>query len=179
VSGAPSPFFVAWQERLRASARGGVVLDLACGEGRHTLAAAALGLRAAGIDRDASALRALAGAARARGLAASGLRADLEAGRGIPVRAGTSRAVLVFRFLYRPLAAAIEEALAPGGLLLYETFTQAQRKLGHGPKNPAFLLAPDELPALFPRLEILSYDELRTPGPRPEAMARLAARRPA
>jgi len=179
LSGEPSPFFVAWQERVRASAGGGLVLDLACGGGRHTLAAAALGVRSAGIDRDAAKLRALADEARTRGLPASALRADLEAGRGIPVRAGASRVILVFRFLFRPLAAAIGEALAPGGLLLYETFTQAQRDLGYGPRNPAFLLAPNELPGLFPGLEVLAYEELLTPGDRPEALARLAARRPA
>ena len=54
-------------------------------------------------------------------------------------------------------------AAAPGRVLLYETFTRtAERDLGYGPKNPAFLLKPDELPALFPGLEIAARG--RGPG---------------
>ena len=51
-------------------------------------------------------------------------------------------AILVFRFLHRPLAQDIERVLAPGGLLLYETFTTQQRELERGPRNAAFLLEP-------------------------------------
>ena len=86
--------------------------------------------------------------------------------------------ILVFRFLFRPLAPAIVEALAPGGLLLYETFTIHQRDLGEGPRNPAFLLHDGELPELFARLETASHWEGLTPGPAPQALARLAARKP-
>ncbi len=85
----------------------------------------------------------------------------------------------MFRFLFRPLAAAIVEALAPGGLLLYETFTIRQRDLGQKPTNAAFLLQEGELPEMFGALRILSYWEGVTEGPQPEALARLVARRPA
>jgi hypothetical protein len=84
----------------------------------------------------------------------------------------------VFRFLFRPLAGAIEAALAPGGLLLYETFTIHQRSLGQGPRNPAFLLDPGELRTLFPKLEVLAYWEGLAADPEPEAVARLTAQRP-
>jgi hypothetical protein len=131
-----------------------------------------------GIERDAEALAALRAAARERRAALSALRADLEAGLGIPVRPASCGGILVFRFLFRPLARAIESALAPGGILLYETFTIDQRSLGYGPKNAAFLLEPDELPGLFPGLEVLHYSEGVREGPRPEALARLTGRRP-
>jgi len=176
---APSSFFVKHLEDLRAAAAGRPVLDLACGRGRHTLAAAEAGLRSVGADRNAAALAELAQAARRRRLPAECVRSDLEAESGIPFDAGSCGGILVFRFLFRPLAPRIEELLAPGGLLLYETFTQRQRELSGGPRRAAFLLAPAELPTLFPRLEVIDYWEGVTAGPNPAALARLAARRPA
>jgi SAM-dependent methyltransferase len=174
----PSSFFLAESARLFEAARRGPVVDLACGRGRHALAAAAAGARVVGLDRNAASLAALQAAARARRLPLLAARADLEAPYGIPVRPGSCAAILVFRFLFRPLAPAIREALAPGGLLLYETFTIRQRELGYGPKNPSFFLQDGELRGLFAGLEILSYWEGVSEGPRPEALARLAARRP-
>ncbi len=176
---APSPWFVRYASLLREAAQLGPVVDLACGRGRHTLGAAALGARTLGIDRDRAALEVLLCDARSRGLASftMGLRADLEAGCGLPLRAESCGAVLVFRYLHRPLAPAISTLLRPGGLLLYETFTTDQRNLGYGPTNPAFLLEPGELTQLFPQLAILAFEEGLSAGERPEALARLAARR--
>jgi hypothetical protein len=67
--------------------------------------------------------------------------------------------------------------LRPGGVLVYETFTIHQRKLGTGPRNPAFLLEPGELPRLFPQLAVVHLWEGITRGPAPNATARLLARR--
>jgi len=173
----PSPWFLAQCARLADAARLGPVLDLACGSGRHALAAAELGAVTLAIDRDAQALRALQAQASQRGLPLQALRADLETPFGIPVRARSCGVILVFRFLFRPLAAAIVEALAPGGLLLYETFTVAQRALGTGPRRADFLLEPGELAALFSGLEPIEYAEGSSAGAPPECLARLAARR--
>jgi len=174
----PSGFLLANRARLLAAARRGPVLDLACGRGRHALLVAAWGARVVGVDRDAARLAELAAAARARRLPFDGLRADLEAPYGIPIRAGSCGAILVFRFLYRPLAPAIVRALAPGGLLLYETFTIHQRQLGHGPANPAFLLREGELMQSFPELRVLDTWEGLEATPAPAALARLAALKP-
>ena len=174
----PSPWFVAHAVRLREASRLGVVCDLACGRGRHALAAAELGARVVAIDRSRDALHELGQRARSRALAIHRIRADLETARGIPLRPGSCGAILVFRFLFRPLAPAIVECLAPGGLLLYETFMIHQRDVPYGPRNPAFLLDPGELRQLFGALEVLSCSEGWSDAPRPEALARLAARRP-
>lgn len=175
---APSPFVLAQEAALRGAARHGPVLDLACGRGRHARLLAGWGLRVVALDRDREALAGLAAAARAEGLALSPLRADAEAACGLPLRPTSFGAVLVTRFLHRPLAPILAVLLRPGGLLVYETFTIHQRDLGHGPKNPAFLLEPGELPRLFPELEIaFSLEGLRE-GPFPEWVASLAARRP-
>jgi hypothetical protein len=106
-----------------------------------------------------------------------GVRADLETVHGLALRPKSCGAVLVFRYLHRTLAPAISALLRPGGLLLYETFMKDQRNLGYGPTNPAFLLAPGELRELFPGLAILAYEEGRSRGVRPEALASLAAQR--
>jgi len=155
------------------------VLDLACGRGRNARPAAAWGAHVVGIDRSAEHLGELRHAARREELPLTAVRADLERVSGIPVRTGSCGAVLVFRFLFRPLAAAITDTLAPGGLLLYETFTVHQKKFGYGPRNSAFLLQDQELPSLFPHLEVLAHWEgIEERGERPEAVSRLTARKP-
>ncbi len=170
----PSEFFRSREDLLLQAGRLGPVLDLACGSGRHSLAAARLGLPVLALDRDPKALRTLREKAPPR---VQCVRTDLEAGFDLPVAPASCGAILVFRFLFRPLSRAIVEALRPGGLLLYETFTIHQKNLSKGPKNAAFLLAPNELPRLFAALQTIAYEELVTEGERPAALARLAARR--
>ena len=176
----PSPFVVAQRERLCATADLGPTLDLACGRGRHALFAARAGLRVLALDRDASLLRKLAAQARAEALAIHALRADAESALGLPFPSACFGAIVVTRFLYRPLARTLEALLAPGGLLVYETFTERQRELGHGPSNPAFLLRTGELPQLFAGLQPLgSIEGLVESGGRRDWLAGLIARRPA
>lgn len=174
----PCPFFREETARLREASRGAPVLDLACGRGRHALAVARWDRSVLALDRDADALRGLRDRARAEGLRVQPLRLDLESGFGIPLQPESCSVILVFRFLFRPLCAAITACLRPGGLLAYETFTRHQLAAGHGPRNPAFLLEPGELPRLFPGLEPLRHEEGWFDGVRPRAMARLLARRP-
>jgi SAM-dependent methyltransferase len=176
-----SAFFRREERALVASASGGRVLDLACGRGRHARAAAALGLDVLAVDRDAEALAELeqvAGSGAARPGRIAVLAADLEGGTPPALPGAPFAAILVFRYLHRPLAAQIADWLAPGGLLLYETFTVGQRALGWGPTRDAFLLAEGELPGLFPRLVVESYAEGPTDEARPACTARLRARRP-
>ncbi len=173
----PSEFLLSEQARLTAAARLGPIADLACGRGRHALAVAAAGLSCIGVDINPRHLQELGAAARERGLKIDRVRADLEAASGFPLRPASCGAILVFRYLWRPLAPRLETSLARGGILLYETFTLDQRKLGYGPKNEGFLLQPNELAQLFPGLETLSYWEGMTEGEKPSAVARLVARR--
>lgn len=165
--------------RLRQARAIGPLVDLACGRGRNALALTAAGLDCIGIDRNEGFLREWLAAAREHPARAQAVRCDLETGGGIPLRAASCGAVLVFRFLSRPLAPAIEHVLAPGGLLLYETFTHEQPRHGWGPSRADFLLGTGELPSLFPGLEVLEHDESPTHEPRPESAARLVARKPA
>lgn len=175
----PSSFFLAHLGSILDASRRGALVDLACGRGRHCLAVAEAGAHVIGVDRNGGFLEALRRTARKRHLPVECVRANLERDPGLPFLPGSCAAILVFRFLYRPLAPEIETALQPGGLLLYETFTRDQASLAGGPRNPAFLLEPGELSTLFPNLERLATWEGTTDGAHPTAVARLAARKPA
>jgi SAM-dependent methyltransferase len=127
---------VRWTPLLPAGAR---VLDVACGAGRHVRWLAAAGHRVTAVDRDAALLAPLAGLAQVERT----LVADLEAAPW-PLPDARFDAVLVTHYLWRPLFPALLAAVAPGGLLVYETFTLAQAALGR-PQRPEFLLRPGEL----------------------------------
>ncbi len=175
--GRPAAFFAAHAGPLRSTAGLGPTLDLACGRGRHSLAAAELGLDVLGLDRDGHSLMTLSQRAVSPGQI-DVLEADLEGPLPPTLERAPFGAVLVFRYLHRPLMAWIEGLLAPGGLLLYETFTIEQRTLGWGPRRDDFLLEPGELPGLFPGLEIVSYEEGLSADPEPAKTGRLVASKP-
>jgi SAM-dependent methyltransferase len=151
---APSRWLV---ENLDLIPLGLPVLDIACGRGRHALFLARRGWMVHAIDRNREALDALSAAARALDLAITTEAADLEMGAP-DLGSGPFGAVVVFNYLYRPLMPTIVDAVAPHGVLIYETFTAGQAARGH-PTNPAFLLADGELPRLIEPLEILRSRE--------------------
>ena len=87
---------------------------------------------------------------------------DLEA-PGVDLGADRFDLIVVTRYLHRPLVPHLVSALAPGGILVYETFLVGQAERGH-PTNPAFLLEPGELAALVRPLEILRSREGEVDG---------------
>ena len=136
---------------------GGDSLDVACGSGRHAIWLAEQGFRTRAVDRDVAVIEALKQEAERRGLAIRTQVADLE--RGEPVfEPGSCDVIVVVHYLHRPLFPALVNAIRPGGVLVYETFTRAQAERGR-PTNPAFLLEPGELPALVAPLEVLASRE--------------------
>ena len=148
-----------------------MVLDAASGRGRHARALAAAGWRVHAVDRDADAL-ALIDADAAFGGAITTEAIDLEA-PGVSLGEGVYGAVLVFNYLHRPLLPVLIAALAPGGVLVYETFTRGQAARGH-PRNPAFLLEEGELPRLVRPLEVVRWFEGERDG---NLLAAVVARR--
>jgi len=165
----------AWVSRWLPLVRsGGRVLDLACGQGRHASLAASLGLQVTALDRDAVALQSLQ---RVAGIAT--LQADIEAGAWPFAEPGAITefdAVIVTNYLHRPLYAQIAAALAPDGLLIYETFMLGNARFGR-PSNPDFLLRPDELLTAFPGLSTVAFEQGEVNLPRPAMLQRLCARR--
>ncbi|MDQ3426860.1 MAG: class I SAM-dependent methyltransferase [Gemmatimonadota bacterium] len=138
----PSTWFVWHGHLIRPGTR---VLDLACGEGRHSLAAAAMGAIVTGVDRDESRLARAHARMMSLGHSVAWRTADLE--RDWP-ELGCFEAVLLFNYLDRARMPQVLELLAPGGLLVMETFLTAQRELGWGPTSDSHLLRPGELAAL-------------------------------
>jgi SAM-dependent methyltransferase len=163
--GAPS----AWVQRFAGLiAPGGRVLDVACGSGRHALWLATQGLAVTGVDRNAAALEGLpAGIER--------VHADLE-GLPWPLPGRQFDAVVVTNYLWRPLWPALLAALAPGGLLIYETFALGQQHFGK-PTRPDFLLQPGELLQVCADLRVVAYEEGRAATPT-RCVQRIAAVRP-
>jgi SAM-dependent methyltransferase len=165
---------VAWLvEHAALLPTAGDALDVACGRGRHALWIASRGLRVRAVDRDADAIAELQDEARRRGVALVADVLDLEAGTTSFGRDAYDLIVVV-HYLHRPLFPALRDALRPGGVLVYETFTEAQARRGR-PTNPAFLLAPGELERLVAPLEILESREGEFDG---RDVASVIARRP-
>ena len=146
-----SPWLQRWAHALPD---GGRVLDVACGRGRHLRWLAAHGFVATGIDLDTDALAGsqdLADAGRAELIAA-----DIEAGPW-PCPGRQFDAVLVFNYLWRPLWPALLASLAPGGVLVCETFAAGNETVGK-PSRPDFLLQPGELIERCAGLTLLGYE---------------------
>lgn len=138
------PAWVLQQAHDYVPARGDV-LDLACGRGSNTLFLAQKGLHVHAWDISENAIS----------LLQSSLQNEKVSGRvSTEVRDVIAKPppeshfdmVLVVRFLHRPLCKRIEQALKPGGVLFYQTFTA-------GLSNPDYLLQKGELASLFPSLE--------------------------
>jgi SAM-dependent methyltransferase len=161
----PSPWIVRFAPLVRP---GGAALDLACGGGRHARLLAARGHPVEAVDRDAAAIRSLAGAT---GITAH--VADLE-GEPWPYPGRRFDAVVVTRYLHRPLFPSIAAALADGGVLLYETFMRGHERLGR-PSRPEFVLAPGELLSAFAGLTVVAFEQGRIEEPTPSVVQRLCA----
>jgi SAM-dependent methyltransferase len=143
------------------------VLDIAAGAGRHTRLLLDMGFCVTAVDHDLSALRELAGPrCTAREL-------DLESGDGWALGGGYD-GIVVTNYLHRPLFAAFGAALAPGGILIYETFAVGNERFGR-PSNPDFLLRPGELLDAFAGLTVIAFEQGEVGLPRPAAIQRIAA----
>lgn len=151
--------------------KGGAVLDVACGGGRHARFFAGLGHPVDAVDRDPEAIAAMAGV---EGVTA--LCADIEDGPW-PYAGRHYAAVIVTNYLHRPLFPQLVAALAPGGVLIYETFGLGNEAYGR-PANPAFLLRPRELiEAVGPDLHVLAYENGFEVSPKSAVVQRICAMR--
>ncbi|MGN6666956.1 MAG: class I SAM-dependent methyltransferase [Trinickia sp.] len=167
----PSPWIVRWSHLVP---KGGAVLDIAAGSGRHARWFAQRGHPVVAIDRAQAALDALGHIAGVEPVSA-----DLENGSPWPLDdARVFAAVVVTNYLYRPLLPRLSRVLAPGGVLLYETFARGNETIGK-PSNPSFLLAPGELlEAVRGRLTVIAYEDGYEALPRPAFVQRICAALP-
>lgn len=144
---APSAWVQRWSHLVPA---GGSVLDVACGHGRHLRWFAGRGHAVTGVDRSAEAIEAVSGLGRA-------VQADIENGPW-PFADEPFDAVVVTNYLWRPLLAQIAASVAPGGVLIYETFAQGNETVGK-PSRPDFLLQPGELLQATAGLHVVAFED--------------------
>ncbi|WP_176059803.1 class I SAM-dependent methyltransferase [Paraburkholderia sp. BCC1876] len=166
-SGEPSRWVRHWAHLVAA---GGAVLDVASGAGRHARLFASLGHPVTAVDRDAAALDTMRDAPLITPFVA-----DLE-GAAWPLPGNAKfAAVIVTNYLHRALFPQLLDALAPGGVLVYETFAQGNERVGK-PSNPAFLLVPGELlEVVRGRLRVVAFQDGFLAQPRPAYVQRICA----
>ena len=151
--------------------RGGSVLDLAAGGGRHARLFAALGHPVVAVDRNVARL------AGEPGIVA--IPADLEDGSPWPLGDRRFDGIVVTNYLWRPLLPRLVAAVAPGGTLIYETFALGNEAFGR-PRNPDHLLKPGELlEVVRGALTVRAYEHGRIDRPAPAMIQRIAAVRDA
>ncbi len=172
---APSAWVRRWSHLVAPS---GVVLDVACGQGRHARWFHARKHPVVLVDRSQSAIESIASAIPAEDCEA--VVADIENGPW-PFAGRQFDAVIVTNYLWRPLVPTLLGSLAPGGVLIYETFTQGNETVGK-PSRPDFLLRPGELLELCRALRVVAFEDGFESGPSgqaPRFVQRIAAVRQA
>lgn len=163
-----------WVQRFAPRIPFGEVLDLACGQGRHARLLAALGYPVIAVDHDSAALQKTAGEN------IQTLLLDLENGTGAAQFWANSQqrftGIVVTCYLHRPLFPQLLNALAPGGMLIYETFAAGHGQFGR-PSNPEFLLQSGELLQLAASasMRVLAYEDGFVEQPKPALIQRLCA----
>jgi len=149
---APSPWIQRWSHLISSGAS---VLDVACGSGRHLHWFAERGCQVTGVDRDIENAQHLLPNARL-------VQADIENGPWPLVNTTDSEpelfdAVVVTNYLWRPLMVTLLASLAPGGVLLFETFAAGNETVGR-PVLPDFLLQNGELLHMCRELHIVAFE---------------------
>lgn len=143
----PSPWIRRWAHLIPP---GTPVLDVACGSGRHVRWLAGQGWPVTGIDRDEAAVAPLRAVAEI-------VVADIEGGPW-PCPGRRFGGVVVTNYLWRALLPVLVDSVAPGGVLLYETFARGNETVGK-PSRPDFLLQPGELLGAADGLRIVAYED--------------------
>lgn len=144
------------QHNLHLLPERGRALDLACGLGGNALTLARQGLEVSAWDISPVAIERLQQYAAEEGLEYLSAKVrDLERN---PPQPNSFDLIVVSYYLDRDLITSLIDALLPGGLIFYQTFTQIAVS-ATGPHNPAFRLDNNELLRLFAALKLRYYRE--------------------
>jgi SAM-dependent methyltransferase len=165
----PSAWVQRWSHLV---ADRGVVLDVACGQGRHARWFYERNHPVVLVDRAQAAIESIAIPAGS----CEAVVADIETGPW-PFAGRQFDAVVVTNYLWRPLLPTLLDSLAPGGVLIYETFTQGNETVGK-PSRPDFLLRPGELLEVCRGLRVVAFEngfQEAAPGRLPRFVQRIAA----
>ena len=142
---------------------------MASGGGRHARYLASRGYHVDAVDIDPKSIEALAGIGNI-----TARIADLERAPW-PYCGQCFDGIVVANYLHRPLLPLLVDAVAAGGVLIYETFAAGNERFGR-PANPDHLLNHGELlEVLRGRLRVVAYEEITLHKPRPAAVQRICA----
>ena len=147
----------------------GLVLDLACGAGRHATFLADMGYSVFAVDQDIALIK----QNKSPLITSKAFNLELEEW---PLEGREFSGIVVTNYLYRPHWDRLPSMLANGGVLIYETFALGNAQFGK-PSNPNFLLKTGELLALAARhsLKVIAYEDIYIDEPKPAMVQRLCA----
>lgn len=136
----------------------GRALCLAAGEGRNEVFLVQQGFAVVAVDISARGLEKCQALARERGVQVETVKADLQ-----DYDLGREQYDLITDFYYyQPdLFPRIAAALKPGGLFIMQNFSTDQPATNKfGPRDPAYLVKPNEVLAQFPGFRIRYYEDV-------------------
>jgi SAM-dependent methyltransferase len=164
-----SPWLCRHAQHIRPQGR---VLDVAAGTGRNARWLAQQGFKVEAVDYNAEALSSMHGIARI-----TTRIADLE-NSAWPYAGQKFNAIVVCRYLHRPLLPLLTANLMTQGVLIYETFMRGHEAYGR-PQNPDFLLRSNELLHVFSTdLTIIAFEQGKLEQTPPAIMQRICAIKP-
>ncbi len=148
----PSAWLKDHSELLSGTGR---ALDLACGEGRNAVYLAEMGYNVLALDIAEAGLKKAETLAQEKNVRIETLAADLD---DFGWDIGTFDVVVCFYFLDRKLFSRIRDAVKPGGLVFYETFTLDYLKYSNFKEE--WVLSHNELLTAFNNFRILRYRDV-------------------
>ncbi len=146
----PSEWVKRWSHLIKPAGR---VLDVACGSGRHVRWFYDKNHTLALVDSSQAAIESIAIDAEF----CEKVVADIENGPW-PFAGRQFDAVVVTNYLWRPLMPILLANLAPGGVLIYETFSAGNETVGK-PSRPDFLLRTAELLDICTGLRVVAFED--------------------
>lgn len=142
-----------------ADLRPGSALDIAGGAGRHAIWLTRHGWRVVLSDVSDEGIALATQRCAAAGVTVDLRRESLDETIVWATGAGAHfNLITVFWFLARDYFDELPKLLAPGGLLVYKTYTSENARFAAG-KSTQYALRPDELRTAFPALETVLYRE--------------------
>ena len=138
----------------------GKALVLAMGEGRNAVYLAENGFDVTGVDISEVGIEKCERLAEERGVVVNSIVADLT-----DYDMGKEQYDLITNFYFydRSILPRVIDSLKPGGIIIFETYSRDHpRHSKFGPKNPDYLVNPNELLEVFKSFRILFYEDTVT-----------------
>jgi SAM-dependent methyltransferase len=164
--------------QLKKAAESGQILDLACGTGRNGLYLINNNIPVLFSDVKKDSLAVIKETLNSNTAELAHFwHVDFEQ-KDNQLKNRTFSGIMVFRYLHRPLFESIKNAILPGGIIIYETFTVENRQFGR-PHNAHYLLNKGELVAQFKDWNIIhQFEGIIDNQGSPQAIAQIIALKP-